>query len=91
MAAHGLPCNLFNNPKETKMKKLLALSAAFALAACAGTWSGVKEDTARNVDKTESGLEKGWDKTKEAVRKGGNAVGRGLSHAGEKLENATAE
>ena len=74
------------------MKHLLILAiTAIGLSACSSTWHGVKEDTARNVDKTESGLEKGWDKTKEAVRKGGNAVGRGLSHAGEKLENATAE
>lgn len=61
------------------MKKLLMTSiAAIALSACANTWHGVKEDTADNVGRT-----------KEAVREGGNAVGRGISHVGERIENAT--
>ena len=71
------------------MKKLITLAAVFALAACSSTWNGAKEDAARNAERTGEGIEKGWDKTKEAVRKGGNAVGRGLSHVGEKIEGAT--
>ena len=61
------------------MKKVLILAiAAFGLAACSNTWRGVKEDTGNNIDHT-----------REAVRKGGNAFGRGVSHVGEKIENAT--
>ena len=61
------------------MKKLFALAAAaFILSACSSTWHGVKEDTANNIDNT-----------REAVRKGSNAVGRGISNVGEKIENAT--
>ncbi|AJE18119.1 hypothetical protein NELON_03935 [Neisseria elongata subsp. glycolytica ATCC 29315] len=60
------------------MKKLLILTAALALAACSSTWSGVKEDTSHNMSRT-----------KEAVKEGGNAVGRGITHVGEKIENAT--
>ncbi|ASP17666.1 hypothetical protein ACG2K1_05960 [Neisseria sp. 23W00296] len=72
------------------MKKVFALAlVSFGLAACSSTWHGMKKDTSNNVEKTENGLERGWDKTKEAVRKGGNAVGRGMSHVGEKIENAT--
>ena len=55
------------------MKKAFALTlTATLLAACSGTWHGVKSDT-----------------TQSAVKKGGNAVGRGISHVGEKIENAT--
>lgn len=80
------------------MKKILLISAAaLSLAACAGTWNGVKKDTVRNVEKTEAGLEKGydktksgvekgWDATKEAVKKGGHAVGSGISKTGEKIQ-----
>ena len=72
------------------MKKVFALALfSLGLAACSSTWHGAKEDTARNVERTGEGLEEGWDKTKEAVRKGGNAVGRGLSNVGEKIEDAT--
>ena len=61
------------------MKHLLILAiTAIGLSACSSTWHGVKEDTANN-----------YDHTRSAVRKGGNAVGRGLSHVGEKIENAT--
>ena len=68
------------------MKKVFALALfSLGLAACSSTWHGAKEDTARNVERTGEG----WDKTKEAVRKGGNAVGRGLSNVGEKIEDAT--
>ena len=39
------------------MKKLFALAAAaFILSACSSTWSGAKDDTSRN-----------WDKTKETA------------------------
>ena len=72
------------------MKKLFALAtAALILSACSSTWSGAKEDTNRNWDKTREKAERVADKTGEAVRKGGNAVGRGMSHVGEKIEAAT--
>lgn len=83
------------------MNKLFVTAlSALALSACAGTWQGAKQDTARNLDKTQAAaeraaeqtgnaVEKGWDKTKEAVKKGGNAVRRGISHLGKKIENAT--
>ena len=71
------------------MKKLLAVFSVAALAACSSTWHGMKHDTTHNVDKAEAGIEKGWDKTKEAVKKGGNAVGRGMTHVGEKIESVT--
>ncbi|HEZ2888670.1 TPA: hypothetical protein WJM55_000362 [Neisseria meningitidis] len=85
-------------------KLFITALSALALSACAGTWEGAKQDTARNLDKTQAAaeraaeraaeqtgnaVEKGWDKTKEAVKKGGNAVGRGISHLGGKIENAT--
>ncbi|WP_301884853.1 hypothetical protein [Neisseria uirgultaei] len=77
-------------------KLFITALSVLALSACAGTWQGAKQDTARNLDKTQAAaeqtgnaVEKGWDKTKEAVKKGGNAVGRGISHLGEKIENAT--
>ncbi len=61
------------------MKQLIILAlAAIGLSACSSTWHGVKADTANNIDHT-----------REAVRKGGNAIGRGVSHVGEKIENAT--
>ncbi|HEZ2158940.1 TPA: hypothetical protein WHR02_000421 [Neisseria meningitidis] len=77
-------------------KLFITALSALALSACAGTWEGAKQDTARNLDKTQAAaeraaeqtgnaVEKGWDKTKEAV----NAVGRGISHLGGKIENAT--
>ena len=76
--------------KGSIMKKhLLCTAVLLALTACANTMQGAKEDTARNVERTGEGIERGWDKTKDAVRKGGNAVGRGISHVGEKIENAT--
>ena len=53
------------------------------------TWSGAKDDTNRNWDKTKETAERVADKTGEAVKKGGNAVGRGMSHVGEKIEAAT--
>ncbi|MGF6147637.1 Uncharacterised protein [Kingella potus] len=72
------------------MKKVLALTlATFALAACSSTWHGMKEDASENAEKTGHSIEHGWDKTKDAVKKGGNAVGRGISHVGEKIEDAT--
>ena len=61
------------------MKHLLILAiTAIGLSACSSTWHGVKEDTANNIDHT-----------REAVRKGSNAVGRGISNVGEKIELAT--
>ena len=61
------------------MKHLLILAiTAIGLSACSSTWSGVKQDTSHNVSRT-----------KEAVKEGGNAVGRGITHVGEKIENAT--
>lgn len=58
------------------MKKyLFPLAAAGVLAACSSTWHGVKEDTARNVEKTG-----------EAIKAGGHAVGEGLSNTGDKLQ-----
>ena len=59
-------------------KFLITALATLVLSACSSTWHGTKEDAGRN-----------WDKTENAVKKGGNAVGRGISHVGEKLENAT--
>ena len=58
------------------MKKAFALTlTATLLAACSGTWHGVKSDTANTVEKVGNGIEHGWDKTQSAVKKGGNAVG----------------
>ena len=72
------------------MKKLFALAAAaFILSACSRTWSGAKDDTSRNWDKTKETAEHVADKTEEAVKKGGNAVGRGMSNVGSKIEAAT--
>ena len=72
------------------MKKLFALAAAaLILSACSSTWSGAKDDANRNWDKTKETAEHVADKTEEAVKKGGNAVGRGMTHVGEKLEAAT--
>ena len=66
------------------MKKLFALAAAaFILSACSSTWSGAKDDTSRNWDKTKETAEH------EAVKKGGNAIGRGMSNVGNKIEAAT--
>lgn len=65
---------------------LFAALAALSLAACSSTWSGVKNDTSRNVERTETSLEKGWEATKDAAKKGGQAVGQGISKAGEKIE-----
>ena len=59
-------------------KLLITTLAALTLAACSSTWSGVKQDTSHNVSRT-----------KDAVKEGGNAVGRGITHVGEKIENAT--
>ena len=59
-------------------KLLITALAALTLAACSSTWSGVKQDTSHNVSRT-----------KEAVKEGGNAVGRGITHVGEKIEEAT--
>ena len=74
------------------MKKAFALTLITPLlAACSSTWHGVKTDTANTVEKVGTGIEHGWDKTQEAAKKGGNAVGRGISHVGEKIENATAQ
>ena len=72
------------------MIKLCALAAAaFILSACSSTWSGAKDDASRNWDKTKETADHVADKTEEAVKKGGNAVGRGMTHVGEKLEAAT--
>ena len=72
------------------MKKLFGLAAAaFILSACSSTWSGAKDDANRNWDKTKETAGHVADKTEEAVKKGGNAVGRGMTHVGEKLEAAT--
>lgn len=81
------------------MKKLWVLSAAvLGLAACSGTWHGMKNDTVRNVEKTEAAVEKGWDKTKaagekaadktgDALKKGAETVGKGMQKTGEYIEN----
>ena len=72
------------------MKKLFALAAAaFILSACSSTWSGAKDDTSRNWDKTKETAGHVADKTEEAVKKGGNAVGRRMTNVAEKLEAAT--
>lgn len=72
------------------MKKLFALAAAaFILSACSSTWSGAKDDASRNWDKTKETAEHVADKTEEAVKKGSNAVGRGMSNVGSKIEAAT--
>ena len=72
------------------MKKLFALAAAaLILSACSSTWSGAKETAERVADKTKETAENIAEKTGEAVKKGGNAVGRGMSHVGEKIEAAT--
>ena len=69
------------------MKHLFIITAvALSLSACSNTWHGAKSDLAHNASKAEAGLEKGWDKTKGAVKKGGQTVGKGLSKAGEKIE-----
>ena len=59
-------------------KLLITTLAALTLAACSSTWSGVKQDTSHNVSRT-----------KDVVKEGGNAVGRGITHVGEKIEEAT--
>lgn len=52
------------------MKKLFALAAAaLILSACSSTWSGAKDDTSRNWDKTKETAEHVADKTGEAVKK----------------------
>lgn len=52
------------------MKKLFALAAAaLILSACSSTWSGAKDDTNRNWDKTKETAERVADKTGEAVKK----------------------
>ena len=72
------------------MKKIFALAAAaFILSACSSTWSGAKDDTSRNWDKTKETAGHVADKTEEAVKKGGNTVGRGMTHVGEKPEATT--
>ena len=70
-------------------KLLITTLAALTLAACSSTWSGAKDDASRNWDKTKETAGHVADKTEEAVKKGGNAVGRGMTHVGEKLEAAT--
>lgn len=71
--------------KNVNAVLVLALTA-LGLTACSSTWSGAKHDTARNVERTGSGIEKGWGATKSAVKKGGQTVGQGISKAGEKIE-----
>lgn len=82
------------------MNKLFVTAlSALALSACAGTWQGAKQDTARNLDKTQAAaeraaeqtgnaVEKGWDKTKEAVKR---RQCRRTRHfpSRQKIENAT--
>ena len=70
-------------------KLLITALATLVLSACSSTWHGVKTDTANTVEKVGDSIGHGWDKTQEAAKKGGNAVGRGISHVGEKIENAT--
>ncbi|HHY0099041.1 hypothetical protein ACQZ28_00030 [Neisseria meningitidis] len=70
-------------------KLFITALSALALSACAGTWEGAKQDTARNLDKTQAAAERAAEQTGNAVKKGGNAVGRGISHLGGKIENAT--
>lgn len=72
------------------MKHFLILAiAAIGLSACSSTWSGAKDDANRNWDKTKETAGHVADKTEEAVKKGGNAVGRGMSNVGSKIEAAT--
>ena len=72
------------------MKHFLILAiAAIGLSACSSTWSGAKDDASRNWDKTKETAEHVADKTEEAVKKGGNAIGRGMSNVGSKIEAAT--
>ena len=70
------------------MKKLFILTAStLALSACSNTWHGAKSDVSHNTEKAENRLERGWDKTKGAVKKGGQAVGKGVSKTGDKLQD----
>ncbi|WP_304334414.1 hypothetical protein [Conchiformibius steedae] len=80
------------------MKKLLVSAAVvLSLSACGSTWSGMKDDASRNMDKTEAAVEKGWDKTKETgekvadkteevLKKGAEKVGKGVRKTGEAIE-----
>ncbi|SUA23790.1 lipoprotein [Neisseria gonorrhoeae] len=68
--------------------------SALALSACAGTWQGAKQDTARNLDKhrpppnappnKQATPSKRLGQNQRSRQKGGNAVGRGISHLGKK-------
>ncbi|ROV57174.1 lipoprotein [Neisseria chenwenguii] len=72
------------------MKKIIIPALlALALTACANTWHGAKEDAGYHAERAESGIEHGLDKAAEAVKRGGNAVGRSITNAGERLQNAT--
>ena len=51
------------------MKKWFILTACvLTLSACSNTWHGAKSDVSRNTEKAEDRLERGWDKTKNAVK-----------------------
>ncbi len=57
------------------MKKIYVITLTlFALSACANTRSGVKSDTSRNIDKTETVLKKGAEKLGQGVQKTGVAI-----------------
>lgn len=69
------------------MKKWFILTACvLTLSACSNTWHGAKSDVSHNTEKAEDRLERGWDKTKDTVKKGGQAVGKGISKTGDKLQ-----
>lgn len=51
-------------------KLFITALSALALSACAGTWEGAKQDTARNLDKTQAAAERAAEQTGNAVEKG---------------------
>lgn len=66
---------------------LLATLTGLTLTACSSTWQGLKQDSQHNAARVESGAEAAWDKTKDVAKQSGQAVGKGLSKAGEKIES----
>ena len=82
-------CFHYPTERKSEYEKNICIRLYHHRASRLFTWHGVKEDTANTVEKVGNGIEHGWDKTQSAVKKGGNAVGRGISHVGEKIENAT--
>lgn len=59
------------------MKKIIILvGLSLGLAACSGTWQGMKSDTSHNLEKTS-----------DTMKKGTQAVGKGIRKTGEYLED----